>query len=205
MIHRFSVPSDPYADITNKYHNFIGNRSDMERDFPLVQVHDSESADLRLAMNIATEVCNISGAMVDVHQRTDNFGNVDDVFDEDPDPTYWPPHVFKAFFAPGAIELALKTWGADAQVKIEMYFSMQELIRRFGSRVLRVGDVVYVPFNAIGNITPKHFRIVNFTPVGNYRYHWLYAKCNCESLTGDLNVVPRDVHGDQRGSQIADY
>lgn len=205
MIPRFSQPTDPYRGNFQGDDGFVGHRSDMEREFPLVQVHDTESADLRTAMGMATEACNVSGALLDIYQRTDNHGNADDVFDEDADPTYWAPVPMKAFFAPGVIEVALKTWGPDAVVKLEMYFSMQALIGKFGERVLRPGDVVYVSFNAIGNVTPKHFRIVNFTPAGSYRYVWLYAKCNCESLTGDINVLPRDHRGDRQGVHIADY
>jgi len=205
MIHKFSQPTDPYRGNFRGDSGFVGHRSDIEREFPLIQVHNVDSADLRLAMNMASDVCNVAGAMVDVHQRTDNHGNVDEVWDEDPDPTYWSPVLMKAFFAPGAIEVVLKVWGSDAPVKLEMYFSMQTLVQKFGERVLRKGDVIYVPFNALGNVTPKYFRIINFTPIGNYRYVWLYAKCNCESLSGDINIVPRDPNGDQQGVVLGDY
>lgn len=204
MLHKFSQPS-PYRANFPGDDGFLGHRSDLEREFPLVQAHDVESADLRLAMTTATEVCNVTGALLDIHQRTDNHGNADQVWDEDADPTYWPAIQLKAFFAPGAIEVALKTWGADAAIKLEMYFSMQALVRHFGERVLRANDVIYVPFNAIGNVQPCYFRIINFTPTGNYKYVWLYAKCNCESLTGDITVLPRDNQGDRRGVVIADY
>ncbi len=202
MIHRFSQPIGPYNGNYDGNGGFIGNRSDMEREFPLVQAHDMESADLKQAMNVATEVCNVSGALVDINLRTDNNGNADGVWDEDADPTYWAAVQLKAFFAPGAIEMALKTWGSDAQVKLEMYFSMQMLVHKFGTRVLRKGDVIFVPFNAVGNIAPKHFRVTNFTPVGNYRYAWLYGKCNCESMSGDMHIIPRDMQGEGQGVRV---
>ena len=195
MIHRFSSP-DPYDANGVGHEGFVGFRSDVEREHPLIQQHDSKSADIRVAMTMATEVCNVSGADIDVYSRTDNEpDDIGKTFDEDPDPTYWSPITIKAFFAPGAIEVAMKSWGPEAEIKLEMYFSMQDLVRKFGKRVLRLGDVLYVPFNAIGNITPRYFRILNVTPIGNYKYVWMYMKVNCASLTGDIHVQPRDREG----------
>lgn len=205
MIHKFSQDATIYRGNFLGNSGFIGHRSDMEREYPLIQSHNVESADVRMAMNTATETCNIAGALIDIHQRTDNHGNTDQVWDEDADPTYWPAVPMKAFFAPGAVEVALKTWGPDSIVKLEMYFSLQYLVDKFGERVLRPGDVVYVPFNAIGNAIPRYFRIINFTPIGNYKYVWLYAKCNCESLTADINVTPRDLQANLDGVRIGDY
>jgi len=191
MLHRFSQNVDPYEAAQPLDGGFVGHRTDIEREHPLVQHHDVESADLQLAMGMATEACNVSGAILNVHQRTNNAG-ADDVWDEDADPTYWAPIKIKGFFPPGAIEVALKLWGAEAPVPLDIYFSTQNLLHYFGKRILRIGDVIQVPFNAIGNIQPKYFRVVNVTPIGNYRYVWLYQKCTCQSLTGDITVQPRD-------------
>src|SRR3972149_11493662 len=114
MLYRFSQDK-PYDGDFPGDDGFLGFRSDVEREYPLVQQHDVESADLKLAMRVSREVANISGAEISVYQRTDN-GDNDDVWDEDPNPTYWAAIVFKAFFAPKTIEAALKVWGADSPV-----------------------------------------------------------------------------------------
>lgn len=191
MIHKFSQPYGPYDANFLADSAYIGGRSDVEKELTLAQVHDTQSADLRAAMQLGSEVIAVSGARVDVHHRTDNKGSGDDVFDEDPNPTYWAPEPFKAFFPPGAIEAALKVWGMDASVKMDIYFSMVDLTRKFGKRLLRSGDVIFVPFNAIGNFQPKYFRVNNVTPSGSYRYGWLYVQCKCESLTADITVIPK--------------
>lgn len=186
MINRFSSPLGPTGTAQPGY---AGNRSDVEREYPLVQQHDDESADIRAALGAAAEVCNINGASLEVFERTDNYA--DDVWDEDADPTYWAPTPIKGFFAPGAIEVVLKTWGADAVVKLEVYFATKTLRERLRFRAIRGGDVLLVPFNAIGNAKPRLFRIENATPIGPYKYTWLYVKCNCESMTGDPATLPR--------------
>ncbi len=192
MIYRFSVNSvdDNDPELGGESGNFDGFRSDIEREYPSVQQHDEESADLVTAAAIALEATYISGAEVEVYLRTDN-PDFDHVWDEDPDPTYWPGVIRKAFFAPKAIEAALKMWGIDAVVKLEMFFSLADVKRYFGNRGLRVGDVIRVPYGAIGNITPKNFRVINASVDGNYKFSWLYFKCSTQSLTGDITVQPR--------------
>lgn len=195
MIHRFASPDGPSSDGPG-FHDF---RSDVEREYPLAQIHDMESPDIRTALAMGAEVCNLTGAEILVHQRTDNYA--DDVWDEDPDPTYWPAVTMKGFFAPGTIEVLLKLWGSDAEVKLDIYFSVKTALEKLGERVFRHGDVLLVPFNAIGNIKPRYFRVLNVTPIGNHRYSWIYLQCKCASLTGDITVMPRD----GSTNQIADY
>jgi hypothetical protein len=50
MLHRFCQPADPYRANFNGDDGFVGHRSDVEREFPVIQVHDVESADVRMAM-----------------------------------------------------------------------------------------------------------------------------------------------------------
>jgi hypothetical protein len=160
----------------------------MEREYPLIQQHDMESADLDTAHRVATETIYASGAQVDVFLRTDN-ADVDQVWDEDPDPTYWPALVCKAFFVPKPLEIALKNWGLDTAVKLELIFGYNDILQRF-ERLLRSGDVIKIPFNAVGNVTPKLFRVVNASPNQNFKYSWLFLACTAESLTGDITVQP---------------
>lgn len=191
MLHNFSQPNGPYDANFIAEMGFAGFRSDVERENTPIQVHDVDSPDLTLVMNMASEVVAISGARVDIHHRTDNKLNADGVWDEDPDPTYWPAEMLKGFFAPGAIEAALKVWGLDTPIKIEIYFATLDLTRKFGDRILRSGDVIFIPYNAIGNIKPKYFKVNNVTPIGNYRYAWVYHQCKCESLSADITIIPK--------------
>lgn len=190
-IPRFSQPNGPYDANFEAEGGFVGFRSDVERENTPIQVHDVNNPELALVMNMASEVVAVTGARVDIHHRTDNRLNADGVWDEDPDPTYWPAEPMKAFFAPGAIEAALKLWGLDTPLKLEIYFATIDLTRKFAQRILRAGDVIFIPYNAIGNITPKYFKINNVTPLGNYRYAWVYHMCKCESLTADITVIPK--------------
>lgn len=167
----------------------VSFRSDMEREYPLIQQHDIESLDIKTARRLATECAYISGAQVELFHRTDN-ASADPVWDEDPDPTYWAPSVLKGFYAPKTVEVALKNWGSDAAVKLNIFFSYSDLIERFGERLIRAGDIVRVPYNAIGNVTPKYFRVINASPSDNFRYSWLFFDCAMESITGDITVHP---------------
>lgn len=186
MIHRFtSEPGDGPVEASG----LMGFRSDVERDYPLVQQHDDSSADLNMASRVAGEAARAGGAQVEVFLKTDN-ADFDQVWDEDADPTYWPGVLLKAIFAPKPLEIALKQWGTDATIRLEAWFAMADVRREFGDRVLRPGDIIRIPFNAVGNVTPKDFRVLNPTPDGNYRYNWLYFKVNLENLTGDITVQP---------------
>lgn len=164
-------------------------RSDVDQQNSPISLFDPDTGDVKLARQMADEMINVSGAEIQIYLRTDN-NDIDHVFDEDADPTYWPPVTIKAFFKPAPLELELEKWGADlGDLRSEVVFSHRQLYERYGGRMLRVGDVLLLPYNAAA-INPTNYRITNATPSGNFRYNWLYFTCQVEILTADITVRP---------------
>lgn len=181
MIHRFSR-SEPEPFVNNSF------RSDIEQKHPLIQVHDDESIDHQMAQRLAEEVCNVSGALIDVYVRVDNT-NVNATFDEDTNPVYWSPLQIKGYYDPPPPIQELKKWGVDVDARPEVFFPISTINRECG-RLLRTGDVLLIP-NYEPVLGVDTFRITSCTVEGNYRYKWLYLKCFCAALTNDLSVQPR--------------
>ncbi len=191
-IYRFGITTDHVleGDLFDRVHESY--RSDVEQRHTPIALHDPESNDLQLARQLADEMINVSGAEVTVYVRTENADH-DKTFDEDPDPTYWNPVKMKAFFKPQPLEAELKKWGVEIINKTEVVFSHLQLFREFGERMLRIGDVIQLPYNAATiALSPKNYRITNSTPSGNFRYNWLYFTCQVEVLTADITVRPPD-------------
>lgn len=186
MVHRFGISYGVSEDTFDAVHESF--RSDVDQNNTALALHDPESADIRLARKSADEMISISGAEVKIYVRTDN-NDYDAVWDEDPDPTYWNAIVIKGFFKPKPIESELKRWGIDTTNKTEIVFSHRQLYNILGERMLRVGDVVQLPFNSVP-MSPKNYRVLNATPSGNFRYTWLYFTCQLEILTADIAVRP---------------
>lgn len=189
MIYDFQNPLDAVR---------ASGRTDVEQINPSLSIYRPESADIKMARQLADEMVNVSGAEIKVFLRTDN-ADYDEVWDEDPDPTYWNPFIIKGYFKPEDIEVELHRWGLDTQNKITITFSHRQIYEKVGERMLRSGDVLQIPFNAVP-ISPKNYRIVNATPSGNFRYTWLYLKCAAELLTADVTVRPeRDTQNEFYG------
>ena len=172
-------------------------RSDSEQFNSPLSLFANEAPDLKMARKLVDESININGAVVNIYLRTDN-ADYNDVWDEDADPTYWNPFKIKGFFKPAPIDIELKKSGVDIENKMEISFSHRQIYIVCRERMLRVGDVIKVPFNgAQKDIAPKFYRVINATPSGNFRYNWLYLTCKLESLTADITVRPiRDVIAD---------
>ena len=167
-------------------------RSDVEQRHTPLALHDPESADVRMARSQAMEIINVSGAEVTVYMRTDN-ADFDSVWDEDADPTYWHPIKIKGYFKPQPLEAELKQWGAEVINKTEIIFDHFSIHQLAGERMLRIGDVIQLPYNAATTaLNPKNYRILNVTPSGNFRYNWLYLTCQLETLTADITVRPEE-------------
>lgn len=187
MIHSFGVAQAgveraTFDSILESY------RTDVQQRHTPIAIHDPESADLRYAKQLADEIINVSGAELKVYIRTDN-NDYDVVWDEDPDPTYWNPNLIKGFFKPSSIEMELNRWGLDTSNQTEIVFSFRQLFELFGDRMLRIGDVIQIPYNSV-SINPKNYRVLNAAPTGNFRYNWLYFTCQAELLTADISVRP---------------
>lgn len=164
-------------------------RSDAEQRHTAIALHDDESADIKQARRMADEIIFVSGAEVVVYTRTEN-ADYDHVWDEDADPTYWNPVPMKALFKPQPMQTELAKWGADTINKTEVVFSHRQIFSQFGERMLRAGDVIQLPYNAVQG--PRNYRVINASPTGNFRYTWLYLTCQVETLTADITVRVND-------------
>lgn len=192
MIYDFGTVADGY-DFTSTIESY---RSDVDQTNPKLALYNPDAPEIKLARSLADQMISISGAELKVFTRTEN-ADYDVVWDEDADPTYWKPFTIKGIFKPKPIELELKSWGVDSVNRLEITFSHKQLYDLLNQRMLRIGDVIQVPYNATP-ISPKNFRVTNATPSGNYRFVWLYMTCQCEALTADISVRPEnDMQGDE--------
>lgn len=151
---------------------------------------DPDAPEILTARAEADAMININGADIRVYPRTDN-ADYDKVWDEDPDPTYLTHYNMKAFFKPQVLQHELKKWGFDTTSNTEVVFSHRQLYELLGARMLRPGDVLYLPYNA-ASINPVHYRITSAAPTGQYRYTWLYFTCNVGILKADTTIRPVD-------------
>ena len=156
----------------------------------MYQVHDINSRDIGTVRRLVREMISVGGALVQVHTRTMN-DDVDDIWDEDPDPTYLVPETFKAVFVPQPLETELTMWGADvSNNQTEIAFFLLDIHEKFGDRLLRTGDLIEVPYNSISAQKPKYYYVNNAQETGNFRYTWLYLNCHTSLITGDVNIRP---------------
>lgn len=172
---------------------FSGFRSDVEQSNPLYQVQNADSADITTVRRLATEMIQINGANVRIHPRTNNDDH-NKVWDEDADPTYKTPVNCKGFFVPQPLEYELTQWGVDTTNKAEIVFSLDEMVSLFGNRLLRTGDLIELPFNSQMKEKPKYYLVDNAQEFGNFRYTWLYLKCQTTLMPGEVNLKPAQDH-----------
>ena len=180
MIHRFSQGTPPGTPTTF--------RNDMDVMYPAIQLHDADSADHGLAASISNEIINISGAEVLIYTRAESQ-TYDDVYDEEPDPVYRRPKRLKAYFPPQPIAAQLVPWGIDVENQSTIVFSKGHVKAEFGDRMIIIGDVIELPYNASG-IRLDRYRVLNAFDSGNFRYEWLYWSCFIENLTDDITIDP---------------
>lgn len=186
------------SNVLRDHPQFYG-RSDADAENSPIRIFDLSNPDLQVAGSMATETIDVSGIDVEIHHTTDS-ANADRLWDEDADPTYWPSVPARAYCPPGMIELLTKPIGSDAPIKIKLTFSMQWLAMKFGDRAIRHGDVIYVPLGYFGSVRPKYYLVENATPIGPYNYCFLYLECACESVKGDITILPKgDLNQGQDG------
>jgi len=183
MIHKFSQ----FSDINVGPGTSI--KSDIDIENPLYQVHNNESADIAMASRVAREMVNINGANVMIHARTENH-DLNNVHDEDPDPTYLAPVFLKGYFVPKPLEYEMTLWGVDTKNTTEIIFCRSDVYVIFNSRLLTTGDIIELPYNSVAKQTPKYYRVDNAQEFGNFRYNWLYLKCQLTLITGEVNIRP---------------
>jgi hypothetical protein len=160
-------------------------RHDSEKLFTPLSIFNHLKPDIGYAERVAEETIHICGAWVTVFARTDNE-DFNKVWEEDPDPTYKAGVKLKAFFAPEPLGLELTKWGVDAPLQFQITFARSELLAIFGqARLVRSGDVIDIPYNAIGQVRIRKFRIVDSQDVGSYHYRWLYHRALIENIPDD--------------------
>ena len=164
-------------------------RSGVEQSNPLFRASDVNSSDITLAKKIALEMVQVNGADTLIHMRTNNSDH-DKVFDEDPNPTYWNPVSIKGFFVPQPLEYELTLWGVDSANKVEIVFALEQVSDVSPIRLFRVGDLVEVPYRSQSQQKPKYYAIDNAQETGNFRYTWLYLKCQATLIVGDIYLRP---------------
>ena len=181
MIHRFGFGNDGNKLAAGQ--KLISPMSDIELEHSLLQVHDPDSPDMTYAANVARELLYKAAANVVVYARTNNSDH-DEVWEEDPDPTYGSGKRMKAFFVPQPLEVQLTPWGVDAENKSTVVFILEDIYKEFGQRMVRAGDLIELPYNSVA-IKPDRYMILNAFESGNFRYHWLYLSCNVENILDD--------------------
>ena len=178
------------------------HRSPIEKEHTPLAVYNHAKPDYAVAERWAEETVNIGGAFVTLFQKEPHVDHddLDDVWDEDADPLYAPGINLKAWFKADSLNIELTKWGVDSNVQVPITFARAILAKAVGmERLVTVGDVIEIPFNAPKLRGPARFRVLNAYDAGNYHYRWLYYTAVCELLTGDdavkvthlLNKRPR--------------
>lgn len=163
-------------------------------------VDDPESPDFSYVSNIINEMFNRSAADVYLHQRTRN-ADINETQDEDPDPTYWPKLLTKAYFQPQPLEYELEKFGVVNKNQMEITFLRSSLLSEVGNRLVQIGDLIEVPYRSASEEKPRFYRVLNSQETGNYRYQWFYVTAQTQLLTGDVTVRPP---ADSGGAPIND-
>jgi hypothetical protein len=186
MLHRFGSASD-FVE-SGLSHTYQDSRTDDLRDNPLYKAQDPESRDIAVVLKIVGEMIRINGANVKFHPRTRNE-DIDGVWDEDADPTYWPSKHLSGFFVPQPMEFELTEWGVDTKNQTEVVFAKEDVLNKL-ERTPAPGDIVELPYGSLSLHKPKYYRVNNAQETGNFRYIWLYVTCQVELITGDITIRP---------------
>lgn len=178
-------------------------RSEEDQVNNLSAIYDHDNPDIANMEREVLTIVNDSGAWLKVYQRTNDLGQVDDVWEEDANPLYAQPVPVKGFFIPDSVATALKKYGVETNVSFDVHFSRANLLHIFGNRLVRKGDVIYVPHNTLiqtqdtefvggaQNLIDK-FLVTEAKDTGNFNYRWMYWSCTVTNLTSDITVRPKD-------------
>lgn len=190
-VYRFNQP-------TFSIDNSPDFRTERQKQLSPANIYNPDVEDLAMAERMAEELCNISGAFINVYLRVENEANVDDVFKEDSDPTYDDPVMMKGVWRPEPLKTELTKWGADATNVATIAFSRATVIKKL-RRPVRAGDILAAPQNQIlqdHNLDQQQdllfYRVLDAQNDGNYRFRWLYWKCIAEPILGDRVWIPRN-------------
>jgi len=167
------------------------HRTDIEKQFTPLSVYNHAKPDYAAAERLAEEVINISGAWITIFIKepyVDRDGH-DDVWDEDADPIYRQGIDMKAWVKVDSLNVELTRYGVDHPLQVTVVLSRAVLAKEVGlERLLSVGDVIEVPYNAPKLRGPARFQILNAYDSGNWHYRWLYYTAVCELIPDDKSV-----------------
>jgi len=169
-------------------------RSSVEQQFTPLAIYDHEKPDIAYAERLSAELININGAWVTVYLKEVKADSEEiEVWEEDADPIYRSGIEMKAYIKLDTVAYELTRWGIDNPLKLSIVFHRGTLVEKLNSRLLALGDVIKVPYNAAKvlldpNRNPMYFRVLNVYDSGNFWYRWLYYTAETELLTGDKAV-----------------
>jgi hypothetical protein len=188
VIHRFTNSGDKVEKMAAGQHVPYLSLSDIDQAQSPLKMHDPASPDMAFADRLAAEMVAKSGADVLLYPLMDS-DQYDQTWEENANPIYGKGRPFKAFFVPNPSEVQLTRFGIDAENKGVVVFHRSTIFREMGKRMLRIGDVIDLPYNS--SVLPLgKYRILNVGDAGNFRYNWLYLSCTVENLTNDIRVSP---------------
>lgn len=178
-------------------------RSLEEQTNNLSAIYDHENPDIANMEREALTIVNDAGAWLKIYHRTNDLGQVDEVWEEDANPLYLQPVPVKGMFTPDSVATALNKYGVETKVKFDVHFSRANLLYMFGDRLIRQGDVIEVPHNTLiqtqstefiggKNSLIDKFLVNEAKDTGNFNYRWLYWTCTVSNITADITVRPKD-------------
>lgn len=163
-------------------------RSDIEKTYTPLSVYNQAKSDYAYAERLAEEAINVGGAFVTIYLKEPNLDKdgLADVWDEDADPLYRQGITTKGWFKVDSLNIEMTRYGVDSPLQTTVTFPRATLAKLVGmERLLTVGDVIELPYNAPKLRGPARFRVLNAYDSGNWHYRWLYYTAVCELLTGD--------------------
>lgn len=199
--HRFDF-DDELQQAYSSIQNATDYRTDAEKASSKLAIYDHTNPEIANMEMEALNLVNDSGAPTLVFRRSDDTGQTDETYNETSNPQYLEHVLIKAMFKPELIVLSKTKWGIDASSKMKLNYSRAYLLGLFGSRLIKVGDVIAIPHNTLiqtqsteyleGKVNRlDKFRVTNCYDTGNYNYRWLYWTVEVEPLSGDIAVIPK--------------
>jgi hypothetical protein len=198
--HRFDF-DDELQQSYSSLQDAKDNRTDEQKNSSKIAIYDHSNPEIANMEMEALNLINDSGAPTLVYRRSDDTGQTDDGYNETT-PQYLEPDNIKAIFKPEQVSLSKVKWGIDVNIKMTLSYSRAYLLGLYGSRLIKIGDVVAVPHNTLiqtqsteyleGKVNRlDKFRIINSFDAGNFNYRWLYWNCIAEPISGDIVIIPR--------------
>jgi len=169
--------------------SLVDYRTDIQQKYSIISQQNENSPDIDMVGCVSKEVVRISGAEIQVFSRTDN-NDIDHVYQEDQNPTFYAPIPIKAVYNVPTIAVSSETWGPDAKVSFDVFFSYQELLEVFGERMIRMGDVFKLPLNFVKPVKIRNFEVTSSSPHLVYMNHYVWWKCTVINITGDPAIRP---------------